>query len=571
MGFNQFSRPVQPVDQYLPISDEILARGAMETYNKAGQLGQKLSAYKSNLFGISTYGKDAEVLQDYENQFNQQVAELSKGDITSPQALSKFNSLVSNFSNSPDILGIHERANKYNSDLKEFKDYQKAGKPISEWRQKSLKQANDYYNGNKYLSDQRFSGTIKVDPEINKMKLDVLKSLKDEDYTTTDKNGFVHHNFGVSPERVKQALGSMIENDGQMKDYYNDLFDNEHQDLNFTDEADNIYNNLYSNYSLGATSPNPNTAASSKRNIESLEKAKQSSMYPELMKQKYKENWLNSQFDADAQAYGITTKIESKAEDAQLHAVNAQVDLQKAKNLELYKQQADLYEYMDEASKSAFEKQDFANVDMQTAAVNKRSFELAKKQAEAALLNPKVDDKNVIPGTNTSYGQLKRGLLTDDKEATQEIIPADNAPRLAEMIVNNEGISKKILSKYGLSEDEVNKAIEVLKDKNAIKDEYGKDGYTTDVEGLKIKPTGMVDKKNRDFIIPKAALSEILLELNPTGKYQESSQGTGTNTPKEAVEIPTSIKHTHSAVLGTDTIYSNNGTDWYKSDGSLVK
>jgi len=359
MSYNNFSRPVQPVDQYLPISDEMLTRGAMETYNKAGQLGQKLSAYKSNLFGIQTYGKDAEVLQDYENQFNQQVAELSKGDITSPQALSKFNSLVSNFSNNEDVLGIHARANKYNSDLKEFKDYQKAGKPISEWRQKSIKQANDYYNSGKYFSDERFSGTIKVDPEINKIKLEVLKSLKDEDYTTTDKNGFVHHNFGVSPERVKQALGSMVENDGQIKDYYNDLFDNETQDLNFTDQADNIYTNLYENYSLGATSPNPNTVASSLKNIESLERAKQSSMYPELMKQKYRENWLNSQFDADAQAYGITSKIESKAEDAQLHAANAQYDhnlkqeeiaWQQAKEIEVAKAKGLIPKSFDEGS-----------------------------------------------------------------------------------------------------------------------------------------------------------------------------------------------------------------------------
>lgn len=176
MGYNNFSRPVTPVDQYLPISDEILARGAMETYNKAGQLGQKLAAYNSNLFNITTYGKDAEVLQNYENQFNQQVAELSKGDITSPQALSKFNSLVSNFSNSPDILGIHKRKVKFDEWNKQLQDYQEKGKFVPAWKMKQYNDAQDYYSGDKYYTDKQFTGNLTPGFDWDKHNKDLVTS-----------------------------------------------------------------------------------------------------------------------------------------------------------------------------------------------------------------------------------------------------------------------------------------------------------------------------------------------------------------------------------------------------------
>lgn len=317
MGFNQFSRAVTPVDQYLPISDELLTKGAVETYNKAGQLGQKLLAYKSNLFGISTYGKDAEVLQDYENQFNQQVAELSKGDITSPQALSKFNSLVSNFSNSPDILGIHERNAAYTTELKNKKEAE--AKNLT-YTSPLLKDAEKYYSGDKYYSDKRFSRSGWVSPETTKAMDEAVKSVTKQQYDP--KTGFVTKI--AKPEEVAAAFYERMKSN---PNYQKDLeygFEQETEGVNWQDNGQQFVqgkvNKLTQQYNEALADGNQEAASLAQHELNRLQNLADPSLIGEELKKQAFQNHIKSQLERVGYANDVSDfqKIERDPIDMKL-------------------------------------------------------------------------------------------------------------------------------------------------------------------------------------------------------------------------------------------------------------
>lgn len=239
MAYNQFSRAISPPDLYEPISDDLLLRGAMETYNRAGKLGQNLSAYKSKLFGTQTYGKDAEVLQDYENQFNEQVAELTKQGISSPEAISRFNSLVSQYTNNEDILNINKRISFYNNEVKKE---QEAAEKNQIYKSKGKKSLEDYYNSGVYLKNpQNVSYTQGyIAPEIRKIQEELFKNHKDEiikKVAILGKDGRTSTYQKVDGDKVASLWAETIKNDPSLNRYYQDIFDEQNEGVDWNTDG----------------------------------------------------------------------------------------------------------------------------------------------------------------------------------------------------------------------------------------------------------------------------------------------------------------------------------------------
>ena len=251
MGFNQFSKPIAQVDAYIPMSEELLTRGAMETYNRAGKLGQNLSSQKSNLFGINTYSKDAEVLNDYENQFNQQVAELTKQGITSPQAISRFNSLISNYTNNPDILAIHKRANFYNNELaNEQKAYEKG----EIYKSRGKKSLENYYNSGVYLTNPENVSYTQgyVAPKIRQIQEELFKNHKDEivkKVSFLGKDGRIYTYQKVDGDAVSSLWSEAVKNDPSLSRYYQDLFEEDNEGVDWNQDGALFLQNAANNAS----------------------------------------------------------------------------------------------------------------------------------------------------------------------------------------------------------------------------------------------------------------------------------------------------------------------------------
>ncbi len=131
MGYNQFSQAVQPADLYKPIDTNILAMGAKENYERAGKLAQNASLAEKNMFGVQTFGKDAEVLDELHRDFSSKIAELSKEGLDKPETLSRINTLISQYSSNPDVQAIHKRKTFYDNE----KGYRRRLNPSSYQRE----------------------------------------------------------------------------------------------------------------------------------------------------------------------------------------------------------------------------------------------------------------------------------------------------------------------------------------------------------------------------------------------------------------------------------------------------
>ena len=437
MGFNQFSRPVQPVDQYLPISDEILARGAMETYNKAGQLGQKLAAYNSNLFGITTYGKDAEVLQDYENQFNQQVAELSKGDITSPQALSKFNSLISNFSNSPDILGIHERNATYNSELKAKKDAEAKG---LSYTSPLIKDAQSYYSGDKYYTDKRFTRSGWVSPDTTKAMDEAVKAVTKQQYDP--KTGFVTKT--AKPEEVAANFYERMKNN---PNYQKDLeygFEQETEGVNWQDNGHQFVqgkvNKLTQQYNEALADGNQEAASLAQHELNRLQNLADPSLIGEELKKQAFQNHINTQLEKVGYANDVLDfqKIERDPIDMKLleHKLNMQEDIYKLqlKTGLLPNKGESQSAYIGRLAKAAQDKDlEIAQAKSDITLQRQKELEQQKQNGRMSTLEYKTKNGTLrVKDTGAKQVQINGEYV--DKQTIKEGIEAENAKTIEKLI-----------------------------------------------------------------------------------------------------------------------------------------
>jgi hypothetical protein len=225
--WTQSSSPVQRPDMYKPLSDEVILAQQKSVYDRADQEAKKIGSTYNSLFGISTYGKDAEVLAQMQEQFKQQVGELSKQGLASPEVNSRINQLITQYSSSPDVLAIHQRKAFYDSENEEKQKAEEKGLPFFS---KDFKKLGEYYSGDKYYrKPENFSlskGFIGVN--LAKDRAAALKDVPTEQYIGAD--GRYHKRFNqnaldeslnafyVDP-RVKKQLLYDIEESWEGRDF----------------------------------------------------------------------------------------------------------------------------------------------------------------------------------------------------------------------------------------------------------------------------------------------------------------------------------------------------------------
>jgi len=232
MAFTQFSQPIARPDMYKPLSDELILAGAKANYEHGEQAAKKIGATYNSLFGISTYGKDSEVLSQMQQEFQQQVGELSKQGLSSPEANAKINQLITQYSSSKDVLGIHQRKAAYDSELEAKKE---AESKNQQYISPIIEQAEKYYSGDKYYSDTKFNQSGWVDPNIEKMKREGLKDLQKVKKTTL-KNGVYVTTEEYDPEQLS-SLYQGIYSSPLVQKTMNHSFDNKYKDVDFATEG----------------------------------------------------------------------------------------------------------------------------------------------------------------------------------------------------------------------------------------------------------------------------------------------------------------------------------------------
>lgn len=152
MAIGETYRPVQRPDYYKPIADEVILLGAKQQYETAEKVGQLVGLANQKMFGIQTYGKDAEVLSQLHNNFQKEIDQLSQGSFSDPANISKINTVIGRYTNDPDLMAVSKRINLYNSELKRQQEAEEKGEPFTS---PIIETLNTYYSGSNYYRNPK--------------------------------------------------------------------------------------------------------------------------------------------------------------------------------------------------------------------------------------------------------------------------------------------------------------------------------------------------------------------------------------------------------------------------------
>lgn len=146
-GSQQLYTPIPPQDIYKPLSDELLMLGAKAAYDRAARLGQMCREVQNALFNIVTYGRDAEVLADYEKDFTDRIKTLISRGVGNVQVQNTILEQLSLFIENEDIRAIHRKNDFYNREMEARKSAEYRGK---KYISPNLDLIIEYYNSNMY-------------------------------------------------------------------------------------------------------------------------------------------------------------------------------------------------------------------------------------------------------------------------------------------------------------------------------------------------------------------------------------------------------------------------------------
>lgn len=344
--WTQSSSPVQRPDMYKPLSDEVILAQSKARYDRADQEAQKIGSTYNSLFGISTYGKDAEVLSQMQEQFKQQVGELSKQGLANPEVNSRINQLITQYSSDPDVLSVHKRKASLDQELTAKKEAEAKGNqylcPICE-------QADEYYASGKYVRDKTFNQTGWLDPNVEKLKREGLKDVQKVKKTVL-KNGVYITTEEYDPEQLSSLYKGIYSNPNVQKtmDY---SFEKKYKNYDFATEGVKKFQsivdqaNLQKQNAWEAMQKNPHTSAKYIQAQQDMTEAdeyitKYSSLLQnpgnlgENFKTQIKQDELNSLISEDIKGAQFSSEVDVKesgfALNNQKYAQDKQMELYKA-------------------------------------------------------------------------------------------------------------------------------------------------------------------------------------------------------------------------------------------------
>lgn len=331
MAFSAYSQIVKPAEYVEPIPTDLLLKGAVYEQSNIEKGLETVDQMNTLLDAIpSLPGEDTRVKEQLINGVKQQISQMAPSDFANPNVRYQLKNYINQVTKNEDILGIAERATKYNNDLKAYKELQAKGQNISPWNLASLQQAQDYIKQGKYLKDTRFTGEVQADPDLIKFKNTILDNLKDK---TTEvynpKTGRIETTTGVSPERIASALYEGIKSDGNMQNYYNSQFNYINKDTSWQNEYQKHLSEELAKqqFILNSRTATPQERQEAAKFIQDYPSISQNQLGVESFKKDSYDQWIKEQVANDAKAYGHLSQTQ-KYDDLYKYRRQKDIDLQ---------------------------------------------------------------------------------------------------------------------------------------------------------------------------------------------------------------------------------------------------
>ena len=229
-----YTVPTSPENLYKPIDDNILAMGEREQYNRAEKASEKISSSYSNLFNIPAQGKDAEILNQYQEEAKQQISQLTKSGLDNPQTIQKINNLISQYTTNADIQAIAKRSFTHEA---EAKKEQAAADKGETYRSPAKKSIEDYWNSGVYLKNPtniNFS-TGWVMPDQGKIMKQAKELVEPTIEIITDAQGRRQEVKRYNPEDLKLAIEQVASSNPNYEKELNYQFQEQYADTDWDD------------------------------------------------------------------------------------------------------------------------------------------------------------------------------------------------------------------------------------------------------------------------------------------------------------------------------------------------
>jgi hypothetical protein len=225
MGFGPYSQIVTPAAYVPEIDPNILLKGAETTQAYQERAFKELSDSENALFGINANGPDKQALSQIRENFNNDMKNLTYGDLSSPQTMSKVRGLIKQYSSNPDLIGISQRTHTFQNMEEERKTALKEGKP---YFNTGYNEAIKYFSGSDYLKDKTFSNNGFIGINMAKERADSLKDVpKISKWVTV--GGYKKEIKSYDPEALDEALNAFYSDpriERQMKYEFDEKYNN---------------------------------------------------------------------------------------------------------------------------------------------------------------------------------------------------------------------------------------------------------------------------------------------------------------------------------------------------------
>ncbi|TXG80823.1 MAG: hypothetical protein E6R13_07400 [Spirochaetes bacterium] len=186
--YNPYNEVVQPAKFVAPMDLNLLLKGTQYKQQKSDQHLAEIQNSINNVLAIPAYGKDKEVLNKKIQELQQAMGSLDITDLESPNSKQQVNSLINQFSQDKDVQAVAQRGHSYENMLGEKQEAEKKGNRYINY---GLDDLNEYYSGDNYIRDYKFSNNGYLGADVGKIMENIKKTMTPTKTTKTLPNGEV--------------------------------------------------------------------------------------------------------------------------------------------------------------------------------------------------------------------------------------------------------------------------------------------------------------------------------------------------------------------------------------------
>jgi hypothetical protein len=457
--YDPYKEVVQPAKYVAPMDLNLLLKGTQYKQEQSEKNFNEIQGQVNNLLSIPAYGKDKEILNQKLQELQQVMGGLDVTNLETPQAKQQINSLINQFSQDKDVQAVAQRGHSYENMLGEKQEAEKKGNRYINY---GLDDLNEYYSGDNYIRDYKFSNNGYLGADVGKIMENIKKTMTPTKTTKTLPNGEVITEEKYDTDVLLENTKLQLQNSNwerEIKDRTQRKYKNENIDdyaLQHASELESIasqnLSNAYFIYGDPSSTKEQREKAvadiyKSQKDLATANSIKNNPYHGQAFLLGEIDNEKNKSINQVAEALNYhqesLPKLGEAYKMAEEHkhdfAIQAQESANRMKE-ELYKTQNDLFPYLSKGEQDVFLGKAKGEIDWSNA--GKKLLEVKQKES----LGSKLDDWQSKKDYEAEYKLNQENRQAIDDYLTKNTTTDDTTPAFQTSAATGERLIKENLS-----------------------------------------------------------------------------------------------------------------------------